>query len=758
MLLDLLLLVLICVASFLVRAYPRLKLPNAICSDSYYHLKCAKDIRHNSWRIPRTIKQSILPHEYNYPFGYHFFLASFGEKTRPIIERYTSAFFDTLNVIIVFVASHYLWPPDPSSHFPTASVIAALFAFSPALLRVASGPRAYNGSPRVPGQTLYLIHILSAWGAGVTHSPILLLTSVVGGALLICTAKFGSQAFVFFGVFFAAAMDGRYLFLMSACLLTAILLTKGHAWKIFISQIKYSILYAKHLQRPFLFPRIIRFPAYHKCLRQALTHWFREGRFRNFFDWYRREPYFLHLMWTVFPHFLAIPFLLLISKPIHTGSLFMIVWFSAGLFWFILTRMKYLLFLGEAERYLEYALFPSYFLFVRLLPSPWTLLLPIYFLYSVWLAIYYIRDFMVRNRPLHDDYESSERLFELMNGLPEGVVLPVGWVHHQILHRSHFPVVSLAGNADPKLFPIEDYIFLFSNYPYPPLDFQRLIERYQPLYIVAERTCLNHYLRMSPTLEKLFYEHVTPLAESPMLLLFATNVCIRRMWDSVERSRATQNFQEARRQVDQLISIFPKNPDLLCTKGDLELKLGHAQEAFDIFECSLKDKPHDIPILLGMAKASLQLGAPQKAEGLVKKVLRLQPKQAEALVLNQQILAMPNRSRNLLKSINECQRGLQVLAAGQPAEAMELFDSVLSDASSIMGIHMGRALCLLRLDRLAEAEEELRFELRLHPNHQIARECFRSIRTQEFTLTEGDSRNASSTVEFWGCRLSFPSS
>ncbi|MBK9801173.1 MAG: hypothetical protein IPP56_16115 [Bacteroidetes bacterium] len=104
---QLILLLLILVFCFALRAYPRVRLKYGIASDSFFHLKHAADIRADHMQVFYELKNSVIKIVYSYPYLYHWLLALFSDRTRPWAERFTGAFFDTFNVLIIYVFTRW---------------------------------------------------------------------------------------------------------------------------------------------------------------------------------------------------------------------------------------------------------------------------------------------------------------------------------------------------------------------------------------------------------------------------------------------------------------------------------------------------------------------------------------------------------------------------------------------------------------------------------------------------------------------------
>jgi len=486
------------ICCFFVRALPRLKLKNALVSDTYFHLYCANVIRENSFRLPERLPRVMLNHAYSYPFLYHYLLALFPLRYRLWTERLTGAVFDTVSLILIYFFTLWTSGEGKDPFFRNLPImVCALFAFSPALLRIGSGPRAYNGNPRVIGQTLYLLHLLAGYYSFQTRSVVGLGVSLLAGAALLITSKFGTQVIFLFGIWFAVMASHYYFFLLAGCILLAMALTKGRVWKVIHGHMRHSIFYWRHLQTVFLFPHI---RTARKYLRSGLSIAWRAIRFfrfstafRDAFQWYYSEPYFLHLLITVYPQFVMIfPYIGQYTK-LDSLDRFLVIWMGAGFFWFLLTKLRPFLFMGEGERYLEYSLFPSLFMVVKFLPTRLESFLTAFLIYSILSAAFFMWQYIEGYRKIDRDYKETESLFSELNRSPEGVIMPVGSFHYQVLYRSHLPVLTHGANIDERLLPYKEFELVYGNYPYPSRCFREILCRYHVSYIVSDPISLKYF-------------------------------------------------------------------------------------------------------------------------------------------------------------------------------------------------------------------------------------------------------------------------
>ena len=701
------LLVCVCILCFLIRLVPRIILKDAIVSDTYFHFYCANLISKDRFRIPNKLPGVILGHNYTYPFGYHLFLALFPLPQRLWVERATGAVFDTINTVIVFVTSKWLLTINGTNSLWIPLICAFLYSLSPALLRIGSGPRAFNGSARVPGQTLYLLHIISAYHCFVTNDVITLIISIAAGAVLIFTAIFSTQVLFFLTLPFAVIVSPKYLVLISITLITSVILSKGVTWRILTGTVAHLKLYYSDLQQIFLYPHIIIWRKYAENSHHAFKM-LANGNWKTFRHWFFHERYFIHLLLTVFPVFLIFPFAITLDS-IRTASItpYLLTWLLACLALFFLTKSKKLLFLGEGERYLEAAIFPATFLFVLISIDHLWPLVALFALYSIYSATYYIKDYLDSFTVLNKDYSDSEPLFSILRLLPTGSILPIGWVHWQALHRTDFPVLTYGGNVDTKLLSAEEFLFVYGNYPYPGTDFEKIVSTYGIEYILAERSCYNHYLAHILPSPSIFLDSTILLSESSTLLLFKHKNGLKEKCQQFNDLIADNKLEGAKTTLDELLLFMPKNPVFNSTKGIVELNLGNYEEAIKSFENLVALDPTQIVAYIGMAQASIKMNRLDDADKYAMIAAQHDP-------FNRDVLNMLNDiTHRKLASKGDDMTQLDVVYCDFSKKCKSSPDNIASAWAEL-------ADALFRMKRIEESSHAMYKALEIDPHHNGA--------------------------------------
>jgi hypothetical protein len=289
--------------------------------------------------------------------------------------------------------------------------------------------------------------------------------------------------------------------------------------RVILGHIRHSLFYVKHLQAVFLEPWVKTFPLY--CLFLLGQGWRLLNGFQ-FWDvskWFFSERYFVHILITVYPQFFLIFYYIKQFSMMNYLDQFLLVWMGLGLICFLITTLRPFLFLGESERYLEYALFPSLFLLVKFPPKGSEGLITAFLIYSILYAFFALGQYHNQFRQKHEDFDENEAIFKSLNQLPKGVLFPIGPFHYQALYYTQFPILTHGGNIDERLLSRDEFMLVYGNYPYPSEHFLEIVNRYHVSYIMSAPEFLNHYRKNIMKKADDFDRSVQILWETPTLLI-----------------------------------------------------------------------------------------------------------------------------------------------------------------------------------------------------------------------------------------------
>jgi len=488
--------ILIAFLTFVLRAFPRVKLKQAYAADTYLHLYVARIIKENSFKIPQKLPKVILKHRHDYPFFYHFLLAIFPLKLRYWAERFTGAFFDTINIILLYYFSVEMVKlynlSSQAIYFTTV-----LYAISPALLRYSHSPRAFNGSPRVLGQSLYIAHILAFGLFVMTNQWYFAVISVISGSLQFISTKFGVQVILFFSIFFSIFFSYTYILVLIASFIFSNIITLGKAFQVLSGHYQHSYFYFRYIQQIVLHQNKYfhkSFYDYQKALRDHLYVLRTSFDVYRVLKWFYEESYFLHIIFIIFTPFFILPFYFFQSN-LQIYDYFLLTWAGAGFCMYLITKIKIFLFIGEAERYTEYALPAALLLMVKLLIIN-NLFVILYVLGGLYLfsAIFYIHLFFKNYTKVNQLSQNNHHFYDTINSYPEGALLALGSDFRQLLYCAKHPVLCPGMNTDVQnILPIEEYMLAFGNAHLPSKDFERVINTFDIQYIVTKNPGFTKY-------------------------------------------------------------------------------------------------------------------------------------------------------------------------------------------------------------------------------------------------------------------------
>ena len=491
-------------ATFVIRWFPRLRLPDSIGSDAYFHLTMARTIRENHHRIPEHVPRVLVCRPYTYPFLFHWLLSFVPEQFTMSAERLASPLIDTCYVLLTFAFAFEIdrrtaFTADPVS---TALWCAALVGLSPAFLSVGPGPRAYGATPRTLGQLFFLVYVGASILFQVTHLWVWVALSSVAVAALSITTKFGNQAVVFVSI--GLALAGYWVPLATALggyVLSAIV-TRGKSIRVLRGQINHSIFYFKHLQKPFLHQDRHRFSHY---LRRVLSQG-RKGIASpfGFARWYFSESYLFHVILVNFPHAVVVGSLLIAGVDIEytsgiSSDAFGFMLWITGVSFFLscLISLKPLMFLGEAPRYAEHTVMVQVILCVVLVKAAnldallWLVLG--YSLVAYWFSVEnYLR--------LYGDSEKVKRdLPPLIQGIDvKGTnIFWAGHLFWPLLFFTRQASILIHGaNFGERLLAKEDWFIPFGNFPFPGRPMAEVVARYNIDYLIGMKAGVAYYEKL----------------------------------------------------------------------------------------------------------------------------------------------------------------------------------------------------------------------------------------------------------------------
>lgn len=317
--------------------------PDAIDRDAYAHMLYVRDIKANGHRIPDHPRQVETSGTYAYPFLLHWLLSFFPLGWLRTIDRYFSPISDVAFGLL-FLA---LLPLGVGDRWLVLFGL-TVFLVTPQFLRP-DLPNAIGLSSRKPGLLLATASLL-AFTTGLNDgSGALLVLALLTGAMVFLSSKFSVQALLLVSLGLATVSVLALGYVVAAALL-AVVLSGGAYLAVARSHVAHLYEYALIKQ--------------HKIFEPVRLSPLGIARDVEDLDDVFRALYNNRLVRPLVNNPFAIAVGVTAVAQVGTDRNLAVpgvywVWIGACVAGFVITSLPYMLFLGKAERYLEYAFLPA---------------------------------------------------------------------------------------------------------------------------------------------------------------------------------------------------------------------------------------------------------------------------------------------------------------------------------------------------------------------------------------------------------------
>ncbi|HET7601566.1 MAG TPA: hypothetical protein VFK36_01025 [Gemmatimonadales bacterium] len=467
--------------------------------DAGAHLLLRRHIRSKRMRLTIDGWPLVLDRRFTYPWVYHWLLALLPEPWLRRVPPLPSALCDVLHATIgVWLAGHLapmIMPATPPGH---VSLLAGLlFGTSPALLVAGFGPRAYEVTPRPFGELLYTATMAGALLYLVEGSAVGACVALMSGGLLLLSSKFAAQVLLFCTPVVALlARDARLLLLLPGAALVAMAVSGGGYWWILQTQWVHLRYYRRTLQ--YQHPALIRRNRGRDLVRavgSALASPRERASWTRVVQLAEAHTFLQFLLRNVLWCGVVLLYVTgLVPAGTGTGAAWVMLlwaWTLAPLLPFLFSSMRDFRFLGEAERYPEYAVTPAAILgamsLLALPPGQRSLALLGYVATLIVAETYTVA--RLRWNARRQRSRSLDELVAFLSQFPAGtVVVPLPW----LLAYQLAPDVSCAfvAGIDAKVW-CEDTDGIFALYPWLRPDVSQWARKYSASAVMVDRAALQ---------------------------------------------------------------------------------------------------------------------------------------------------------------------------------------------------------------------------------------------------------------------------
>ena len=466
--------------------------------DSGYHMLLRREIRRNRMRMPRKVAAMHLDEQQTYPWGYHWLLALFPARLLAAVPPLPTVLIDGLHTAAVACLAAVLGPAAfPGVTAPAAALVAGLlFATAPALLVVGIGPRAYEITPRPFGELLYSLLMIAAGAAAAGGPWWTLAAAAAAGAMLLVSSKFAAQVLLFCAPVNAlVAHSWLPLALPPLALVSALILSGGRYRHVLAAHVRHLLIFRRRIQHEHsalrdrndwrLLGGAIAAVARHPGDRAAAVELARVAEHNTILQFVLRNILWCGVMALVLAGIYPA------WQPAAGGWYrWFVAWAVAPVIPFLVTSLRSVRFLGEAERYPEYAVAPvSVLAGAALAGAGWS---------AWWIGVVYVvllvpafAYSLARQRwnSRRGVGPEMRELTAFLRSIPEGtVVVPVPWYSAYVL-APQLELRFLVSNDGSVWY--RDYDRIFTAYPWPVPDRAAWRERYGARLVLVETPLLT---------------------------------------------------------------------------------------------------------------------------------------------------------------------------------------------------------------------------------------------------------------------------
>lgn len=480
------------VCTFVLRSSPLFFIKEYKGTDRFSHLYYINVIRESKHHIPKKTDQILTSGFLGYPMLLHWILSFFDEGTVKKIEPYLGSLWDSLHATLLFISSIYIFSTiyDLNSAISMSLLACVIFVFTPAFMK--PGARTFSISARPVGGLLVSISLITAILFTQIDNNIYALISIFSASLVFLSSKFSAQALFFISLGLGILTLNIFSFFIPIlAFLLAIAISKGQYLTVLRGHIRYLHFYSKYIQ--FHHNRLLPVPLntlFWDLINRTIT-------IKDLLKEVGKRPTFRLL---IFVPYLLVFFIGFYSVGFSKYPIinYLVFWAITPLFLFALFNNRYLKFLGEPDRYMEYGIFPIslYIAFVVASNQYLYYILAATILFSIGIIIFntlVIVKFTSINEKL--GIVKSE-LVEYLNSTSEIFrTLPIPLVlGKEIVYKTKHKAVVFMGNMGTSKESREEFKLLVPDeYPYISKELDKIIDYFKCNALIVDKEMAGNY-------------------------------------------------------------------------------------------------------------------------------------------------------------------------------------------------------------------------------------------------------------------------
>lgn len=386
---------------FFVRAFPRMHLKKVNNSDTYFHLFLINYIRDNGVQEMLETKRFTRPFSLQYPWMLHWLLSYLPKEGVGYAERFFNPFWDSFFALIFVLLGLALGVP--LEHAVLGGLIYLLTPLS--FGNLGTGPRVITFTPRLFGEVIGGGVFLLEYLYFKTDQSFYLIIATILASSLFLMSKFSAQALILISVFLSILMlRVEPVLLVLSSFLICIVYSKGFYLKVLREHYGQLRSYFREVMAD-------RIALSERNNLKVMLSVIRSGNLKRIL---------VHFM--VYNSF----FIALYKSPIVFIALWL-AWESgdrgleftfllSGVIVFLIVSLKWFLFIGEAERYLNYLLlFPILILVFHISEYIWLA----YGLIAYGVVYFVIDYYLVYLKSSKFGGDINDKFIDYLNNVPQ---------------------------------------------------------------------------------------------------------------------------------------------------------------------------------------------------------------------------------------------------------------------------------------------------------------------------------------------------
>jgi hypothetical protein len=327
------------------RSTVRIFYPRLIDYDTYFHVFMIDFIRNNGTSNMIEYKRFIKPSGMNYPWMIHWILSLFPKKFDSFLERFFNPFLDAIFVVVLYLVTFYLTSSNEKS-----LLLCLLYIFTPATFSIlGTGPRIKSFTPRLFGEIVGSLVFIFEYLYLESGDFLFLGLAIFFASIVFLASKFAVQAIVFINIpLILFNQNYELISIVFIGFMLAIIYSRGKYWDILKQQ-------TFHLVEYFLENLKGKMEVSGRNNFKILFRAIKERNKRKIISFMLFSNSYFILFYKIPIVCMALYYIVINGTYNSNESIFL---FSA-IFIFLIVSLKWFLFIGEAERYLNYVLFFS---------------------------------------------------------------------------------------------------------------------------------------------------------------------------------------------------------------------------------------------------------------------------------------------------------------------------------------------------------------------------------------------------------------